>query len=337
MEKLFIISNESVFNYDENFFCDNIDLKSTPEGLNKKFQVNLIARKSKKKRFHQIQLKNIKIHSSIIAFLREIVKTFRENSRYLIISITPFTFLAAVLIRIFGQKPIVYLRSDGYREYSSIFGFLGPIIFHLMFYPTCKISNLISCQKYILHGRKGDIIYPSQLDDDWFNEVKDPNLEKLKLLYVGRVKKEKGIFSLIEILKKKNKLSYLTIVGAEKNINKKKFKDIDIQEIQSDKKKLIKIYDDHNILVLPSFTEGYPMVVLEALARLTPVIIFEEIKHVADNKKGIFIAKRNEGSFFEKIDYIMNNYNTIRIEMKKNNLVKNHQFITNLEKVILKF
>ena len=337
MEKLFIISNESVFNYDENFFCDNIDLKSTPEGLNKKFQVNLIARKSKKKRFHQIQLKNIKIHSSIIAFLREIVKTFRENSRYLIISITPFTFLAAVLIGIFGQKPIVYLRSDGYREYSSIFGFLGPIIFHLMFYPTCKISNLISCQKYILHGRKGDIIYPSQLDDDWFYEVKDPNLEKLKLLYVGRVKKEKGIFSLIKILKKKNKLSYLTIVGAEKNINKKKFKDIDIQEIQSDKKKLIKIYDDHNILVLPSFTEGYPMVVLEALARLTPVIIFEEIKHVAENKKGIFIAKRNEGSFFEKIDYIMNNYNTIRIEMKKNNLVKNHQFITNLEKVILKF
>ena len=46
MEKLFIISNESVFNYEGNFFCDNIDLKSTPEGLNKKFQVNLIARKS---------------------------------------------------------------------------------------------------------------------------------------------------------------------------------------------------------------------------------------------------------------------------------------------------
>ena len=45
MEKLFIISNESVFNYEGNFFCDNIDLKSTPEGLNKKFQVNLIAKK----------------------------------------------------------------------------------------------------------------------------------------------------------------------------------------------------------------------------------------------------------------------------------------------------
>ena len=48
MEKLFIISNESVFNYEENFFCDNIDLKSTPEGLSNKFEVNLIGRNPKK-------------------------------------------------------------------------------------------------------------------------------------------------------------------------------------------------------------------------------------------------------------------------------------------------
>ena len=48
MKKLFIISNESIFNYEESFFCDNIDLKSTPEGLNNKFEVHLIGRKSKK-------------------------------------------------------------------------------------------------------------------------------------------------------------------------------------------------------------------------------------------------------------------------------------------------
>ena len=38
-----------VFIQDDKFYCDNIDLKSTPEGLNKKFEVNLFARKSKKK------------------------------------------------------------------------------------------------------------------------------------------------------------------------------------------------------------------------------------------------------------------------------------------------
>ena len=44
-KKLFIFSNESIFIQDEKYFCDNIDLKSSPEGLNKKFEVNLFGRK----------------------------------------------------------------------------------------------------------------------------------------------------------------------------------------------------------------------------------------------------------------------------------------------------
>ena len=53
MHKLFIISNESVYEEDGTFYCDNIDIKSTPEGLDKNFEVNLIARKSKKKKITQ--------------------------------------------------------------------------------------------------------------------------------------------------------------------------------------------------------------------------------------------------------------------------------------------
>ena len=48
MNKLFIISNESIFINQGKFFCDNIDMKSTSEGLNNKFEVNIIARESKK-------------------------------------------------------------------------------------------------------------------------------------------------------------------------------------------------------------------------------------------------------------------------------------------------
>ena len=42
------------------YFCDNIDLKSSPEGLNKKFEVNLFGRISSKKRAHEIKLKKLK-------------------------------------------------------------------------------------------------------------------------------------------------------------------------------------------------------------------------------------------------------------------------------------
>ena len=61
MQKLFIISNESIYENNNTFFCDNIDLKSTPEGLDKNFEVSLIARKSRAKRSHKINIQNIKI------------------------------------------------------------------------------------------------------------------------------------------------------------------------------------------------------------------------------------------------------------------------------------
>ena len=38
-QKLFIISNESIFTQNNKFFCDNIDIKSTPEGLKKNFEI----------------------------------------------------------------------------------------------------------------------------------------------------------------------------------------------------------------------------------------------------------------------------------------------------------
>ena len=60
----------------ENFFCDNIDIKTTPEGLNKKFDVNLLGRKkSKKNRSHEIKLKKIKIFNNIFSYIFYIIKS----------------------------------------------------------------------------------------------------------------------------------------------------------------------------------------------------------------------------------------------------------------------
>ena len=46
MKKLFIISNESIYKSENKYFCDNLDMKSTPEGLSSYFEVNIVARKS---------------------------------------------------------------------------------------------------------------------------------------------------------------------------------------------------------------------------------------------------------------------------------------------------
>ena len=334
-KKLFIFTNESIFLQNEKFFCDNIDLKSTPEGLNKKFEVCLFGRKSNKKRVHEIKLKKTKIFSNIFSYLSEAIKsTKNENTKFLIISISPYTFLICLFLRLYGKTPIIYLRSDGYGEYKAILGNFGKLIYHLMFNLVTFFSNLISCRKYILKGKRGRVVYPSQLDSVWLRKPKNQEVKNFKLLYVGRIRKEKGIFSLANLIKNKRDIS-LTIVGAEKNTSYKiNQSNINIQLTQSNKTRLIKYYDDHDIFVLPSFTEGHPMVLLEALARRRPVIIFEEIEHVIGDKKGIFVAKRNFLNFFGTLNHIKKNYKKIQKDMMKNKLPTNKEFIEEFVKAI---
>ena len=334
-KKLFIFSNKLVSSQDGKFFCDNIDLKSTPEGLNKKFEVNLYARKSSKKRSHEIKIKKIKVFNNLFSYIASVIKISKElEAKYLIISISPYTFVVTLLLKLLGKKPIVYLRSDGYGEYKAILGKVGPVIYHFMFAIVTSISNLISCKEYILKGKKGTIIYPSQLDSIWLRKPKNLEIKSFKLLYVGRIRIEKGIFFLANLIKNKRDIS-LTIVGAEKglsyNLNQSNLK---ILPNQNNKSKLIKCYDDHNIFILPSFTEGHPMVLLEALARRRPVVIFEDIKHVIGDKKGIFVAKRNFINFFGTLNHIKKNYKKIQKDMKKNKLPTNKEFIEKFSKSI---
>ena len=233
---------------------------------------------------------------------------------------------------------MTYLRSDGYEEYKNILGFVGPIIYHLMFSVVSKTSHLIGCNKKVLRGKVGKIIYPSQLTDKWFSNTSTAELNKIKLLYIGRIRVEKGIYSLLKIIQDFKKDISLTIVGMEKEVNKTiKQENVNILEIETSEEKLIELYDTHNIFILPSFTEGHPMALLESLARSRPVIIFEEISHVVGSKKGIFIAKRNSESLLEKIEYIWSNYSKIQEDMKNNNLPLKKDFLKEFQSSILNF
>ena len=87
INKLVIISNESIFKDDNIFYCDNIDMKSIPEGLKKNFEVLLIGRKSKVKRSHKIDLLKVKMASNMFSFLIDIFKTFKDKKKKIFINI----------------------------------------------------------------------------------------------------------------------------------------------------------------------------------------------------------------------------------------------------------
>ena len=337
-ENLAIISNEKTHFDGKNYFCDNIEMKSIPEGLDKNFNIELFVRKSKVERSSQkIDLKNIIISRNIIPYISNILKTSHLHNKYLVISLSPYTFIICLLLFIFRKKVFVYLRSDGHEEYKCYSKYFGPIIYHTMFTIASWGSNLIACRSHILKGKKGVVVSPSQLNQKWFTDKKPSNLKNIRLLYVGRIKVEKGVFSLLKILKEIKLDFIISIINSEKFHDKKlENEKVKIVHFQNKDDSIIKIYDDYNIFILPSYTEGHPQVLDESLSRLRPVIIFPEISHVKRNREGVFVAERNAKSLSKKIEYVMENYESIQKKMMENKLPTKKSFLQELTEIITK-
>ena len=102
----------------------------------------------------------------------------------------------------------------------------------------------------------------------------------------------------------------------------------------SDSQSLINIYDAHNIIVLPSFTEGQPYILDECLSRKRPIIIFEDIVYIIKERKGIFVSKRDINSFVQNIKYIMNNYQEIKKDIEKNKFLTNKDMIKQISDIV---
>ena len=73
---LVVINNEKVFEDNNEFSSNNYNLKILPEGLNNYNKVKFIARESRNKGNHKINLEDIKTSSNIIKFIYLIFSTF---------------------------------------------------------------------------------------------------------------------------------------------------------------------------------------------------------------------------------------------------------------------
>ena len=327
MDNLVVLNNEKISEKNKKFFCRNFNFKILPEGLNKFLNVQYIARKSKIDEHHEINLQNVTIASNIFEFIYHVISTFKnKNTKYYIITITPYTFLAFLFLFLFRKKVFVYLISSGYEEWKFILGSWSIWIYHIMYSIVTSGATVIALHKRLLKQKNGYVIESSALTDEWLKNIKKPNLDKIRFLNVSRVNPEKGIFEFLEMFKELNIDAEISIVGKIKNLalqNKfqsivKNNPNIIFSGYISDRKKLLEAYDNHNILILPSYTEGQPYVVDESLARRRPVIIFEDIKHIIKNRKGIFISERNINSLRSTIKYIMQNYYDIQKEIDQN-------------------
>ncbi len=126
-------------------------------------------------------------------------------------------------------------------------------------------------------------IIPNGIDDFWINErpkqvksLSDKHL--IKLVYAGRIDRNKNIPTMqkaMELLREEGIIASLTIVGKidDKNEFKRIIEDKHTEYIEPQpKEKLIDIYRQSDIFVMPSFTESFGLVYAEAMSQGLPVI-----------------------------------------------------------------
>ena len=331
---LVIINNEKVFKEGNDYYCDNLDMKVLPEGLGNYHQVQFVVRSSKKKGAQKINLKNISIASNIFSFIYFIFKTLKTPKVvYLLITITPYTFIAFLILFFFRKKVFVYLMSSGHEEWKHVLGSWSVWIFHIMYLITTSNSNVIVCHERLFKKKKNHQVYPSRLNSKWFENHKEISVDKIKLLYVGRINPEKGIYNFLKMYDEIKIDTEFSIVGYKKNL-KINNKNVKLLGYVSEPQSLIDVYDSHNIMILPSFTEAHPYVVDECLSRKRPIIIFEDISYIVRDKQGIFVSKRNVESFSETLNYVIKNYYKIQKDIEKNKLPTKQEMLDRFSRIL---
>ena len=333
MKKIVLISNDKLY-FGKKLVCaDFNDTINIIESLSKKNYLYFVSRKNITRGIFKTRIKNkSQIKISEIKYLDT------SDKKIFMISITPFSYLIFVILNFFQKKikGFVILRSDGFKEYEVKYGFLGKKVYEFFFKSILKklrpivVSDNLSNINYYKYLR----IYPSEISGVWNKKLKIPNLSKPKLLYLGRIKKEKGIFSLIKLIENLDIDYELNIVGDKKILDIKKSSRIKVFKETSNVEKIINFYDQNNIFILPSYTEGSPKVILESLSRLRPVIVFSEINHVKSELKGVFITNRNTKDLKKTIIYILKNYKKIQLKMKSNKITTKEKFQEDLIKIV---
>lgn len=180
-----------------------------------------------------------------------------------------------------------------------------------------------------------EIVY-NGIDTDFFNPLSNRNKERDYILYTGILDAQKGLTDLIKSLKIvceefPNIRLLLTGNGPFERYLKKMVNNLHLNNNVKflgyvDKESLLSYYQNATIYVLPSYSEGFPTSILEAMSCGIPVIgtnVTGTSELIINNENGLLVPPRNPERLAESIIYLLDNKN-LRDKMGKNgrNLMK---------------
>lgn len=194
---------------------------------------------------------------------------------------------------------------------------------------------------------KISVVYHS-FEEDFFNNTKTTTFEEnnIKFIFVGRLTESKGILKILDFFTQENKKNMtINFVGDGDLADKvkkasEKYENILFSGYVNDKKKLAKLYQKSNFLLLPSikqknWEEVFGMVMIEAMACGVVPIATNHIgpkEIIKDQTNGYIIS---ENQFNSELNKILLNMTTSKYNNLQNEAIDfSYQFtLNNISKI----
>ena len=205
----------------------------------------------------------------------------------------------------------------------------------------------------LVNEQKSRVILGSGIDMNTFHPIqKTENHQGFHFLFVGRMLYDKGVRELLQAFLKKFKTSknvFLHLVGEIDEGNPSAYSKTELNTILQMHKNIIyhgrvntpnQLIANSDCVVLPSYREGLPRVMLEALAMAKPVITTDvpgcrEV--VAQNKNGYLVQSKHADELAEamttmrnlsiKEREIMGNFGRQLVKQRFSSAVINEQYV----------
>jgi len=176
------------------------------------------------------------------------------------------------------------------------------------------VSSTVSknLEDYGLKAEDIKLVYNGVDQNIFFPSGKKP--EEKYILYTGRISYGKGLLELIDCAKEvceiRDDVSFVLAGDGPLLSNlKKKVTDLNLQNRikflgQVNRKKIVNLYQNATIFAFPSYYEGLPGSLLEAMACQLPIVATEvpgNIELIEHNKNGIFIPPKNASAISKAI------------------------------------
>jgi glycosyltransferase involved in cell wall biosynthesis len=158
------------------------------------------------------------------------------------------------------------------------------------------------------------------VDEKFFQPLEEKHENKNKyILYVGQILRDKGIFDLLEcarnLCKERFDVSFILAgVGRDSFTLERKIKEVKLQNRfillgQVDKEKLLKLYQNASLFVFPSYHEGLPSALMEAMSCSLPIVATDVRGNrdlICNNENGILVPSGDPKKMAGIINLLLN-------------------------------